>query len=253
MAVFRFKRFEADDSLCAMKIGTDAVLLGSWMEICPPEPCKPLKMLDIGCGCGIIALMAAQRSAGICGAAENTCTTPACPSFAIEGIDIDPSAVEASASNFAASPWASCLSARTVSLEDFAASAPEGSFDLLFSNPPYFDKSLASATAERTAARDSASMPRSQIISASLRLLGPCGSLALILPAEQAKDFIVEATCSGLALQRQCFVKTTERKPARRMMLQFTRRPLGTFGPVRTETLVIGSDEYRHLTEGFYL
>ncbi len=239
MAVFKFKRFEADDSLCAMKIGTDAVLLGSWMEIIPSEPCKPLKMLDIGCGCGIIALMAAQRSAGI--------------SRTIEGIDIDPMAVEASALNFAASPWASCLSARTVSLEEFASSAPGGSFDLLFSNPPYFDKSLASATAERTAARDSASMPRSQIISASLRLLGPCGSLALILPAEQAKDFIVEATCSGLALQRQCFVKTTERKPARRMMLQFTRRPLGTFGSVRTETLVIGSEEYRQLTEGFYL
>lgn len=239
MSVFRFKRFEADDTLCAMKIGTDAVLLGSWMEICPPGPQKAMKMLDIGCGCGIIAMMAAQRSEGIL--------------REIEGIDIDASAVEASAANFAASPWASCLSARTVSLEDFAASAPEGSFNLLFSNPPYFDKSLASATSERTAARDSASMPRGQIISAALKLLGPEGSLALILPAEQAKDFIVEATCSGLALQRQCFVKTTERKPARRLMLQFTRRPLGTFGPVRTETLVIGSEEYRNLTGEFYL
>ena len=239
MSTFRFKRFEADDTICAMKIGTDAVLLGSWMEICLPEPVKPLKMLDIGCGCGIIALMAAQRS-------EYVLRT-------VEGIDIDPSAVEASNANFAASPWADCLSARTVSLEAFAASEPSGSFDLLFSNPPYFDKSPASATEERTAARDSASMPRSQIISAALKLLGPEGSLALILPLEQAKDFIVEASCSGLALQRQCFVKTTERKPARRLMLQFTRRPLGSFGSVNTETLVIGSEEYRQLTSEFYL
>jgi len=253
MSVFRFKRFAVDDTLCAMKIGTDAVLLGSWMEICPSEPCKPLRMLDIGCGCGIISLMAAQRSEGLFGASGDAGSVLACPSFAIEGIDIDPAAVEDSIANFAASPWASCLSAHTVSLEEFVSAAPEGSYDLLFSNPPYFDKSLASATSERTAARDSASMPRSQIISASLRLLGPAGSLALILPAEQAKEFIVEATCSGLALQRQCFVKTTERKPARRLMLQFTRRPLGTFGPVSTETLVIGSEEYRQLTSDFYL
>ena len=131
MAVFRLKKFSLKDDRCAMKIGADSVLFGSWMDVSGAE-----RLLDAGCGSGILALMAAQRlaEAGVSG-------------FHIDAIDIESGAVAESGDNFAVSPWADNLSARQISLQDFANEAAPASYEIIFCNPPYYDDSPSSRSA----------------------------------------------------------------------------------------------------------
>ncbi len=231
MPDFRFKRFSLTDGRTAMKIGADSVLLGSWMDVGGAS-----SLLDVGCGCGILSLMAAQRlgDAGRSG-------------FAIDAIDIDAGAVADSAQNFAGSPWAANLSVRQISLQDYA---PDTRYDHIFSNPPYYDDSLPSGCTARDAARCTATMPRSDLLKAARRLLTPGGSLSVILPASQGRKFILEAVCDGWFLRRECFVKTAETLPPRRLMLEFsTEAARGA----DVQTITVGSDDCRLLTEAFYL
>lgn len=139
--MFSFKRFSVNDSRTAMKVGVDSVLLGAWMDVSGAR-----RLLDAGCGCGLLALMAAQRLS----ADEAT--------FHIDAIDIDEGAVADAAQNFASSPWSEHLSARRISLQDFADEAvgilsrspgsPAGmAYDHIFCNPPYYDDSPSSGSA----------------------------------------------------------------------------------------------------------
>ena len=234
MADFRFKKFSMKDDRCAMKIGADSVLFGSWMDVSGAE-----RLLDAGCGCGILALMAAQRLAD--GGSED---------FHIDAIDIEPGAVADSIDNFAASPWASHLSARHISLQDYADEVSPCSYDFLFLNPPYYDDSPASGSAERDIARSTATLSRQEILFAAAKLLAERGRLSLILPFEQGKKMMLEASLFGWYLTRQCFVKTKKSALPKRLMLEFS--PSAPSRP-ETETLVIGDERYRELTSGFYL
>ena len=231
--MFEFKRFKVDDSRCAMKVGVDSVLLGAWLDVS-----RARWLLDAGCGSGILALMAAQKlsDAGV-------------SDFKIDAVDIEAGAVADSAANFAASPWSAHLRARQVSLQDYADMAAPCSYDHIFSNPPYYDESPGSASAERDMARNTDTLGRTDLLFAASKMLAPDGRLSLILPFDQGKKMILEATCAGWSLRRQWFVKTKESALPKRLLLELSPDA----GSLETETLVIGDERYRDLTSGFYL
>ncbi|MBR3744134.1 MAG: methyltransferase [Bacteroidales bacterium] len=232
--MFAFKRFAVKDDRCAMKVGVDSVLFGSWMDVNGAR-----RLLDAGCGSGLLALMAAQRlsEAGASG-------------FYIDAIDIESGAVADSADNFVASPWVAHLSARQVSLQDFADEADPASYDLIFCNPPYYDDSPTSGSVSRDTARSTDTLSRRDLLFAASKLLTDRGRLSLILPFDQGKKMILEATLFGWFMTRQCFIKTKSTNLPKRLMLEFSPSP-GT--RMETETLVLGNERYRELTSGFYL
>ena len=228
---FRFKQFAVEQSGVAMKVGTDGVLLGAWVAFRGDER----RVLDIGTGTGVIALMAAQRSAA----------------GYIAGVDVDEASAQRAAANFAASPWSGRLHACASPIQDFETDEP---FDLIISNPPYFVDSLLSPDKRRTAARHTASLPFDELDAAVRRLLSSDGRAALILPTEQMDDF---ASLTSLRMIRRCDVRSVPDGAVKRVMAEFARSATDA---MRREELVIEtcergvfSDEYRRLTKDFYL
>jgi tRNA1Val (adenine37-N6)-methyltransferase len=231
--MFTFRQFSVNDSRTAMKVGVDSVLLGAWMDISAAK-----RLLDAGCGCGILALMAAQKLSNA-GQAD----------FRIDAVDIEAGAVADSAENFEASPWAGHLSVRQISLQDYADEADPCAYDRIFTNPPYYDESLPSVSAERDTARSTDTLSRTDLLFAASKMLSPGGRLSLILPFDQGKKMILEALCAGWSLRRQWFVKTKPKSLPKRLLLEFSPDA----GHLETETLVIGDERYRELTSAFYL
>lgn len=232
---FRFKRFSIRNDKAALKVGTDAVLLGAAMTVSPEDR----TLLDIGTGTGVIALMVAQR----CCAAQ--------ASMRIVAIDIDGPSAEEAAENFADSPWASCLTAIHTSLADFK---PERTFDCIFSNPPFYDNSLKNPDAREAAARHTESLSFREIFAFSAEWLQPEGHLSLILPADQEVAVIRTAVSFGLYPSRIIRIKGAARKPVKRIILEFSR----TRKTVAEEMLVLmdgnaRSVQYQELTKEFYL
>ncbi|MBO4657233.1 MAG: methyltransferase [Bacteroidales bacterium] len=219
-----------------MKVGTDGILLGAWVS------CEGAgKLLDIGTGSGLIALMAAQR-----------CAAGGDRRFHITGIDIDADAAAQAAENFAASPWAESLNALPVSLADFVAEGHAGQFDVIVCNPPYYitGKSIIPAGTQRTAARRDSELNLDDVLQAAATLLAPDGRLALILPTFREGDLLAACSRAGLGIVRSCYVSTTPRKEPSRMMVEMAREEAGL--PAKT-CLTIGSEEFKILTGDFYL
>lgn len=242
MGTFRFKRFEVVNERSAMKVNTDGVLLGAAMTIKSEDRC----MLDIGTGTGTIALMAAQRVVGreIPGQAVR-----------IVAIDIDePSATEA-AMNFANSPWAECLHAHNVSLDAFAASDDQ-KYDLIFSNPPYFEDSLTAPDERKSTARHTSDgLSYRDIFEFAKERLTDRGRVSLVLPADQEAALCRYARMCGLHLFRILRVRTVPRKAPSRMIAEFSRHRCET---VKEELLTIQNEgqytqEYLSLTHDFYM
>lgn len=210
-ALFRFKRFSVRNSDSALKVGTDAVLLGSIMTI--PTPCRT--SLDIGTGTGVIALMAAQRT-----------EDRAEPSL-ITGIDIDPPSAREAELNFASSPWSDRLEAGCIALQEFRT---EGKFDHIFANPPYYDRSLRNPEKRVSRARHSDSLDFDELLSHSRRLLAPQGILSVIVPCEYLTDLSRRAASYGLYPFRCVKIRTTEKKNPKRAVVEFAtvRKELDT-------------------------
>lgn len=195
--MFRFKQFAVRQDRCPMKVGTDGVLLGAWAPVLPSDR----RVLDIGTGTGLIALMMAQRM----------------PQARIAGVDIDD--VSQARENADASPWGARLEFHRCPVQEFAAG---GAFDLIVSNPPYFVGSLTCPDAGRTAARHAVHLPFEALRDAVLRLLAPGGRFALILPSSEAERFL--AVCrDALTLVHRTDVRTTPRREAKRALLCLTR------------------------------
>ena len=229
--VFRFKQFAVKNDLTAMKVGTDGVLLGAW---CPVDGAR--RVLDVGTGCGVIALMIAQRNA----------------TAVIDAIDIDSDAIGEAEYNFANSPWGERLTARH---EDFNGMDGSDRFDLIVSNPPYFTNGVLPTGDARTMARHTGSLTYSQLIEGAARLLTDDGSLALISPTD-AEGLIIEAAAfASLPVRRLTRVIPTEGAEPKRTLWQLTRRAI----PYREEEMTIASSdgsftsEYIALTGAFYL
>ena len=242
---FNFKRFSIDQQGCAMKVGTDGVLLGAWCRI---EPGHDKAILDIGTGTGVIALQLAQRT-------ENADTK-------IEAIEIDPAACEAAARNFAASEWADRLTLHRMSIQEFslAISAAE-TFDHIVSNPPYFFDSLTSPDTSRNLARHTQSLNYDDLMKCCSGLLKPAGRISLIVPAGVETEKMIEAAqARDFAVSRLTEVHSTPKSGPKRTLVEFIRRNHTHGGPVEPDVLVIEgaeqgtfSPEYRALTRDFYL
>ena len=238
-----------------MKVNTDGVLLGAAMTIRPEDRC----MLDIGTGTGTIALMAAQRAFGgeIPGQARNDGedTREESGVIMIDAIDIDePSATEA-AMNFANSPWAECLHAHNVSLDAFAASDDQ-KYDLIFSNPPYFEDSLTAPDERKSTARHTSDgLSYRDIFEFAKERLTEDGRVAFVLPADQEAALCRYGRMCGLHLFRILRVRTVPRKAPSRIIAEFSR---GRVDSVEDTILTIQNEgqytqEYLSLTKDFYL
>lgn len=205
--IFRFKKFNVINQHSAMKVNTDGVLLGAAMTIRQQDK----RLLDIGTGTGTIALMAAQRLQG-----SSPCR--------IDAIDIDePSAAEASL-NFKNSPWADILCAHHLSLDDFARQS-DGDYDLIFSNPPYFEDSLTAPDVRKSTARHtSEGLSYRDIFDFAAAELSQEGRVSLVLPADQETAVCRYARMSGLHLCRILRVRTVPRKSPTRMIVEFSRK-----------------------------
>ncbi|GAP43072.1 tRNA1(Val) A37 N6-methylase TrmN6 [Lentimicrobium saccharophilum] len=230
---FRFKQFSVEDTACTMKVGTDSVLLGAWAAVNGSS-----KILDIGTGCGILALMAAQRSGA-----------------GIIGIDIDTASVEAAHINFSRSPWSERLTAFNLSLQDFCSKNPP-QFDHILTNPPFFINSLKAPLPSRNRARHNDELPFPELAKHCRQLLKPEAKLSLVLPVQEAALFLNTARENGLYLSRTLEIRPYTHRPVNRMLMEFRRNPANE---TATDRLGIrGEDnsytpEYRNLTKNFYL
>ncbi len=257
MSVFRFKYFNVVNERSAMKVNTDGVLLGAAMSILPTDR----RMLDIGTGTGTIALMAAQRALGIPGQAgddevrsgDDEVRTGG--DFMIDAIDIDePSASEAAA-NFGESPWAEHLRAHNLSLQDFADSEPD-KYDLIFSNPPYFEDScIAPDERKSTARHTSVGLSYRDIFEFASERLTENGRVSLVLPADQEAALCRYARMCGLHLFRIMRIRTVERKAPIRIITEFSRQRCQTPADEMLTIMNEGkyTQEYLSLTKDFYL
>lgn len=268
MAGFTFKQFEIQQDRCAMKVGTDGVLLGAWAR-------GGQRILDIGSGTGLISLMMAQRF----------------PDAQVWGIDIDPDACGQARENVAASPFADRVEIACCALQDLSeehllreqnermemgngkvlkelegdektmekseATKADGMlFDAIVSNPPFFVNGLKNPDSKRALARHSDSLPFSVLMRGVKRWLSDEGVFSAIVPAEVLDIFVSEAYCSGLSLISQCGVKTVERKQPKRYLLAFSKHRAGMVDK-RTEIMTDSegnrSEWYAKITEEFYL
>lgn len=233
MGVFHFKRFDVRNELSAMKVNTDGVLLGAVTEVFPHDRC----VLDVGTGTGTVALMIAQRLEAVADS----------DSWTIQGIDIDgPSASEASG-NFLVSPWGEHLFAEKTGLRSFALNhpVPEGGYDLIVSNPPYYDNSLKAPEARRNSARHTGSpedptgvetLSYREVLEYSSVALSERGRVSMILPSDQEKALLRHAGMCGFAPWKVLRVRSVERKPVSRLIVQFMRK--GQSGQPQQEELL---------------
>lgn len=219
MSVFHFKRFDVRNERSAMKVNTDGVLLGAVTDVSAED----LSVLDVGTGTGTVALMIAQR------------LDESRPQggWRVRGIDIDSPSAEEAAENFRMSPWSNGLEAKNIGLLAFGKSAPEARFDLIVSNPPYYDNSLQAPDARRNTARhtggqedQSGAEPLSyrEILEYASVALSEGGRVSMILPADQEKALLRYARMCGFVPWKILRIKTVERKPVSRLIVQFKRR-----------------------------
>ena len=250
MSVFQFKKFKVVNERSAMKVNTDGVLLGAAMTIKAGDR----RLLDIGTGTGTIALMAAQRVEGIPGRAGNGAMI-AGNEVVIDAIDVDePSASEAGM-NFKSSPWPDRLYAHNLSLQDFARQS-DCIYDLIFSNPPYFEDSLTAPDERKSMARHtSEGLSYRDIFEFAKEKLSEGGRVSLVLPADQEAALTRYARMCGFHLFRVMRVRTVPRKAPSRIVAEFSRsrctEPEDFILTIQNEGKY--TQEYLSLTHEFYL
>jgi len=239
---FRFKQFYIEDNKCAMKVGTDGMLLGCWAET-PPRPSpqgretaqgREIRILDVGTGSGLIARMMMQR----------------CPEAEVEGIDIDEAAVEQAKENG--------IRAFQARLQDWKLDIGH-CYDLIVSNPPYFQNSLKNPDKGREMARHTDTLSYAELIQHSARLLQEGGRLALILPAEAENEIRQLAAAADLFLTHVTRVYSKENKKPKRVLLAFQLKIEDFRFQILEDTLVLEDEKggrslpYQELCRDFYL
>lgn len=232
--MFTFKQFTVHQDRCAMKVGTDGVLLGAWA----PLDHHPFSILDIGTGTGLIALMLAQRSD-----AEQ-----------VDALEIDPDAFEQAADNFEASPWADRLFCFHAGLDEFV-DEPEDTYDLILSNPPFHEEQTLSPDEARSQARFSGSLPLEELFEAATLLLSDDGVLAIIIPYKSEPLAAELAAASGLYPFRITRVKGTPDAAVKRSLMAFSRQQSQCEESDLTLELARHqyTDAFRDLVRDFYL
>ena len=230
---FQFKQFTIHQQHCAMKVGTDGTLLGAW-ALASESPCR---ILDIGTGTGLIALMMAQRY----------------PQAKVTAIDIDDGAVRQAKENVSASTFVDRIN---VIKADVLTFEEEEKYDSIVCNPPFFEDSLTCPDPQRTEARHTVSLGYRQLMEAAFRLLKNDGHFSLIIPSDCRERLESEAHLRGFFLSRVCSIQTTPKKPPKRYMIELSKQPVNeidTTNGILESSPQVRSDWYRELTKEFYI
>lgn len=232
-STFKFKQFSIKQNNCAMKIGTDGVLLGAWFDATHAGT-----VLDIGTGTGVIAIMAAQRN-------QNA---------KVHAVEIEEKAYEQSKENMAASKWNDRLEVFHQSIQDYCRNCND-KYDVIVSNPPFFSGGTLSANNERNDFRHTVKLPNGDLLRAAQALLSPTGKFCVILPFMEGLRFKERAMSYKLFCTRMTKVKSVTDGRTERVLLQFEL----TEKPIVEDKLTIASsernftEEYTNLTKDFYL
>ncbi|MBW4966172.1 methyltransferase [Pseudoalteromonas sp. CR1] len=197
MSGFAFKQFKVEHDHCAMKVSTDGILLGAWANLTDANT-----LLDIGTGTGLLALMCKQRR----------------PTLSITAVEIDKNAYNQALQNVANSPWPN-ITIQHQTIQSFNSDAP---FDVIISNPPYFNHSLKGNNAARNTARHTDGLSFEELINAFRQLSHSHSRFSLILPSTEAEVFIELAVKHGLYLNAHCQVQATPSKPISRSLMTFS-------------------------------
>jgi tRNA1Val (adenine37-N6)-methyltransferase len=231
---FTFKQFFVAHDRCAMKVGTDGVLLGAWS---PVEGAR--RILDIGTGTGLVALMLAQRT-------QNE--------VRVDAVELESAAAEQAKENFAESRWSGRLHVFAEDVNHFAQNAAQG-YDLVVSNPPYFESAVACRDEARNAARYTETLTHEALLGCASRLLTPHGTFCVVLPYEIGLTFEQAAAAQGWHTRARMDIRDRPGKPLNRMLLALTKQP----GEpdyrelALREQLNVYSTEFRRLITDFYL
>lgn len=239
-SAFRFKQFSVKHGRSSMRVGTDGVLLGAWADVavCRDVPCA--KVLDIGCGCGLISLMVAQR----------------CPSCHVLGIDVDAPSVLEAAENAAESPFADRVEFSLADIREFCTDENAGAYSLILCNPPYYTEDTLPPEHRRSVARNSAHLSFDVLVRSACRLLAENGVFAVVVPMAARGEFVAVAMENGLHIRRECRVQTVSRKTPKRVLLEFGFQ---SSNDVALSSLLLQDDdggrsaEYSALCGDFYL
>lgn len=233
---FIFKQFEVQQDRCAMKIGTDGVLLGAWADI--PENTNSI--LDIGTGTGVIALMMAQRTSA----------------QLIDALEIDENAYEQAVENFEQSDWGDRLFCYHAEFGEFVEEMQdEEKYDLIISNPPFYNSDYKTTSEERDIARFQDALPFNLLLEGSTYLLSKKGKLAVIIPKNQEENFLDIAKNFGLFPEKITYVKGSPTAEIKRCLILLNLNPTKTV----IDELIIEHDrhqytkEYKNLVSPFYL
>ncbi len=230
---FDFKQFRIFQENSAFKVGTDGVLLGAWCDVAGSE-----SILDIGCGTGLIAIMAAQRSEA-----------------KIIAVELDHLSAQEAANNVMASPWSDRIRVIESDIAEYARSS-DLSFDHIITNPPYFTNALLNPDPRLSKARHRSELSTGALLESVSKLLSDTGKFSLILPYSEATVFIADAVAYGLYCSRMLNIKPLPDRPVKRILLEFSRTRLTALtGYIIIETGKRHeySHEYRKLTRDFYL
>lgn len=228
---FRFKQFSIAHDRCAMKVGTDGVLLGAWAG---HE--QPTNILDIGTGSGLVALMLAQRF----------------PLAQITSLEIDLQACQQAKENFKQSSWAERIEALCTDFKNFK---PSGRFDLIVSNPPFHSEDTVPPSADRALARSASSFHLDLFFKKCKQWLVPHGRLQLVLPAQSLTRWTVEAKKNAFYLIESVRVQGQAHRPAKRVLCTFEKNHKNLV----ESTLILEAqrhqptEDYRKLCQEFYL
>ncbi|WP_425421622.1 tRNA1(Val) (adenine(37)-N6)-methyltransferase [Phaeodactylibacter xiamenensis] len=234
-APFQFKQFAVQQDRCAMKVGTDGIMLGAWAQVDAAT-----QALDIGTGTGVIALMLAQRA----------------PEATIHAIDIDDVACEQAGENFASSPWEKRLSVIQEAIQDYARTT-RTTYDLIVSNPPFFSGGTFGMKEERAIARQTVRMPHGDLLIAVRQLLAKNGRFCLVLPYLEGLRFQERAEEYHLFCTKVTEVRPKPDAAVNRLLMQFEQEDR----PTETDQLAIRATEaedsytaaYRALLQEFLL
>lgn len=234
MSIFKFKHFSIKQTNVPMKVNTDGVLLGAWVNVTGAT-----NILDVGSGTGVIALMLAQRS----------------PESTIHAVEIDAAAVEAAKENVVNSQWSNRVEVFCSSFQDFANSSSQR-YSLVVSNPPFFIQSLKSPAASRNLSRHAELLPYEDLVEGISKVLDQDGVFAAIFPYVESSVFIALAANHGLYCVRKTYVHPFVGGKIKRVLLELSR----TRGPIEERDLAIElgvdkgyTEEYKLLTRDFYL
>ncbi|TBV28027.1 tRNA (adenine-N(6)-)-methyltransferase [Meridianimaribacter sp. CL38] len=231
---FQFKQFTVNQDRCAMKIGTDSVLLGAWASL----DHNPFSVLDIGAGTGVLSLMLAQRS----------------NAELIDALEIDSDAYEQCVENFEQSPWGDRLFCYHASLDEFTDEIDD-QYDLIISNPPFYSEDSKTNIPERDLARFQDAMPFQHLLQCASKLLSENGLFSVIIPYKEKQNFIQLASDFSLFPNRILHVKGAENTPIKRSLIEFSFLEK----TVISSNLIIETErhnytkEYIDLTKDFYL